>query len=86
LDSQRTANECPACIDAKQVCQSLDTGPALSPPATKLVPVLLQNDTYQLTARPDSSLGKKLLSGFDGARGDPDPRCNFLVCETLEYK
>lgn len=56
-------------------------------PQLDLVPVLLQNDTYQLTARPDSSLGKKLLKGgFDGALGDPDPRRNFLVGKSLEYE
>ena len=37
-----------------------------------LVPVLLQNDTHQLTARADSRLGKELLKcGFNGAFGDP---------------
>jgi hypothetical protein len=52
-----------------------------------LVSILLQNDTHQLTARPDSSFGEELLKrGFDGALGDSDPRCNFLVGETLEYK
>lgn len=39
-----------------------------------LVSVLLQNYTYQLTARPDPSLGKELLkSGLDGPFGDSYP-------------
>lgn len=55
--------------------------------ALELIPMLLQDDTYQLTARPDPSLGKELLkSGLDGAFGDSYPRCNFLVRKTLEDK
>ena len=50
-----------------------------------LVSVLLQNDAYQWTTGPDSSLGKELLkSGLDGAFGDPNPRSNLLVRKTLE--
>ena len=49
-----------------------------------LVPVLLQDDTDQLTARPNSGLGKELLKGgFNRALGDSYPRRNFFVREAL---
>ena len=49
--------------------------------------MLLQDDAHQLTTRPDAGLRKELLKrGLDGALGDSDPRSNFLVRETFEYK
>jgi len=56
-------------------------------PPLDLVPVVLQNNAYQLAASSNSSLGKELLKrGFDGAFGDTDPRRNFLVRQAFENK
>jgi hypothetical protein len=52
-----------------------------------LIPVLLQNDPYQLTACPDSGFRKELLERrFYGTLGNADPRGNFLIGEAFEYK
>src|SRR5580692_7760273 len=48
--------------------------------------MLLQDDTYQLTPRPNSSLGKELLkSGFDRTLGDSDSIPDLLIRQTLEH-
>jgi hypothetical protein len=48
--------------------------------------MLLQDDTHQLTARPDASLGEELLKcGFDRALGHSDSRRNFFIRKTLEH-
>ena len=76
--------------DGQFACVALAHGVASCPltyAALYLVSMLLQNDANQLTARPDSSLGKQLLKGgFDGAFGNSDPRRYFFVSEALEYK
>ena len=55
-------------------------------PGSELIPMLLQDDTHQLTARPDAGLRKELLKcGFDRALGDSDSTRNFLIRKTLEY-
>jgi hypothetical protein len=52
----------------------------------ELIPMLLQDDTHQLTARPDASLGKELLKcGFDRALRHSESRRNFFIRKTLEH-
>src|ERR1017187_2294873 len=48
--------------------------------------MLFQDDTHQLTARPDAGLGDELLKcGFDRTLRHPDSRRNLLVRKTLKH-
>ncbi len=48
--------------------------------------MLLQDDTHQLTARPNTSLGEELLKcGFDRALRYSDSRSNLFIRKPLEH-
>src|ERR1039458_4990104 len=52
----------------------------------ELIPMLFQDDTHQLTARPDAGLREELLKRcFDRALRHSDLRRNLLICKTLKH-